>query len=107
MAIDANKLLHNVFFTLNDPSTGMQQKLVDDCYTFLAGVPGSLSFSAGIRAGNHLRNVNDTEFHVALTILFDSVASHDAYQDWGRHNEFIAANSGNWKQVRVFDSIVR
>jgi len=107
MTNEAKALLHNVFFTLKDSSPVMKQKLVDDCYAYLSSVSGALSFSAGTRAEHHTRDVNDTQFHVALTILFDSVASHDAYQEWGRHKEFITANNNNWSQVRVFDSIVR
>ena len=32
--------------------------------------------------------------------------SHDLYQDAPRHQQFIAENKPNWKQVRVFDSNV-
>ena len=107
MAQDGTKFLHNVFFTLNDPSPEKQRKLVEDCYTYLSKVPGALSFAAGTRNPASTREVNDTVYHVALTILFDSSASQDAYQEWGPHKEFIAANNANWKQVRVFDSDVR
>jgi Stress responsive A/B Barrel Domain len=101
------KFLHNVFFTLHDPSPAKQQKLVDDCYRYLAETPGVLSFAAGARNTASTRDVNDTEYHVALSILFDSPASHDTYQAWDRHKEFIAVNNENWRQVRVFDANVR
>lgn len=104
MAGTGKRLLHNVFFTLNDGSEAKKTKLVDDCYRYLEGAAGALSFFAGPRRGESTRGVNDLEFDVALTILFDSADAHDSYQVWEKHAEFIAANTANWKQVRVFDA---
>lgn len=106
MADNQTKFLHNVFFTLKDPSAARQQKLVDDCHRYLSKAPGAVSFAAGTRNPSSTRDVNIADFHVALTILFESAAAQSAYQDWGPHKEFIQANSDNWAQVRVFDSDV-
>lgn len=38
-----------------------------------------------------------------LVMVFDSHASHDAYQTAERHNRFIAEHAGSWAKVRVFD----
>ncbi|HUX21019.1 MAG TPA: Dabb family protein [Spirochaetia bacterium] len=103
---EQNRFLHNVFFSLNDASPAKQQLLVDDCYRYLESAPGILSFSAGKRRADSKRNVNDLDFEVCLSILFDSASSHEAYQAWERHTAFIEANNTNWKQVRVFDSEV-
>jgi hypothetical protein len=43
---------------------------------------------------------------VALHVVFDSKASHDAYQVAPSHLQFIQENKPNWKQVRVFDADV-
>jgi len=101
------RFLHNVFFTLKDGSPANQQKLVDSCYQFLAQTPGVLSFAAGTRRLESKRDVNDAGFQVALTILFDSAKSHDDYQVSQKHKDFVAANTANWQQVRVFDSEIR
>jgi Stress responsive A/B Barrel Domain len=101
------KFLHNVFFTLKEGTPANQQKLVDDCYRFLSQIPGVLSFAAGARRLESKRDVNDAEFHVALTILFDSAKSHDDYQISQKHKDFVAANTASWKRVRVFDSEIR
>ena len=62
-------------------------------------------FAVGTLAQELRRPVNDRNFDVALTIVFESQAAHDQYQDDERHQQFIAANKENWKQVRVFDSV--
>src|SRR5256885_5436819 len=51
--------------------------------------------------------VNDREFDVALHLVFKDKAAHDKYQDHPRHAKFIEENKGNWKKVRVFDSVVK
>jgi hypothetical protein len=48
--------------------------------------------------------VNDRDFDVALFIVFESHAAHDAYQVADRHETFIAENAPNWAKVRVFDA---
>ena len=50
--------------------------------------------------------MNDREFDVALQVVFDCRASHDAYQTAPRHLQFIAENKPNWAKVRVFDADV-
>ncbi len=94
---------HMVFFTLRDDSPEAQQRLVKSCHTYLSQHPGVIHFSSGTLADT-ARPVNDRAFHVALHLVFDSRASHDAYQAAETHQTFIAENKDNWAQVRVFDS---
>ena len=96
--------LHNVFFTLNDSSGEMVKTLVDDCYTYLKPQDGIVQFFAGAREEGCSREVNDLEFHVALTVVFTDKAAHDAYQDADIHNVFVDRNKDNWAGARVFDS---
>ena len=99
-------LAHNVFFTLNDDSPEAQQKLVSACHKYLKDHPGVVFFAAGTLNPDLAREVNDRGFHVALHVIFQDRASHDAYQVADAHNTFIEENKANWKQVRVFDSDV-
>lgn len=98
--------LHNVFFTLTDSSTEMVRLLVEDCYTYLKPQDGIEFFAAGARAEDCRREVNDLDYHVALTVQFRDRAAHDAYQASDLHNQFVARNKGNWARARVFDSDV-
>ncbi len=96
-------LSHAVYFTLKDRSPDAVARLVASCRTHLIDHPGTLSFSVGTCAA-YDREVNDRDFDVALEIVFDSHASHDAYQTDPRHEQFIAENATTWSKVRVFDA---
>jgi len=99
-------LAHNVYFTLHDPSDEAKAALVAACKKYLARHEGVLFFAAGTLQPELNRPVNDRGFDVALHVVFDSLASHDAYQSAPTHQRFIAENQAGWKQVRVFDSAV-
>ena len=100
-------LAHNVFFSLNDRSDAAKAKLVEACTQYLAKHPGTVFFACGTLAEELERPVNDLDFDVALHLVFQTKAAHDAYQAAPLHNQFIAENQANWKNVRVFDSDVR
>jgi len=100
------QLSHDVYFSLNDASPAARDALVAACKKYLTGHEGTLAFSAGVRAVELNRDVNDRDFDVALHIVFASKAAHDKYQDAARHKQFIEENQKNWKKVRVFDSLV-
>ena len=99
-------LAHNVYFTLTDASDAAKRALVTACKTYLKNHPGVLFFAAGTLQAGLDRPVNDGGFEVALHVVFDSLASHDAYQRAPLHLKFIEENKANWKLVRVFDSDV-
>jgi len=100
-------LSHDVYFSLKDNSPEAKKKLVDACKKYLSGHEGEVFFSAGMRAEEFKREVNDQQFDVALQIVFKDIKAHDKYQDAQRHLDFIAENKSNWTKVRVFDSLVQ
>ena len=97
-------LAHNVYFTLHDNSPEASQAVIDSCYKYLFGEPGVVSGSAGLRTPSLARQVNDTEFEVALHLVFKSLDDHNRYQICENHLAFIAENQANFKVVRVFDT---
>jgi hypothetical protein len=100
------QLAHDVYFALKDNSAEAKHKMVAACKQYLSKHPGEVFFAAGTRAEDLNRAVNDRDFDVALHIVFRSKRAHDEYQDAARHKQFISENQGNWKKVRVFDSLV-
>lgn len=98
-------LSHDVYFTLKQSTDENIRSLVNDCHTYLKDHPGVVFFAAGTLEPELARPVNDREFHVALHVVFDSRASHDAYQTEPRHVTFIERNRDTWAKVRVFDSL--
>jgi len=99
-------LAHSVFFSLNDRSAAAVQKMIEDCRKYLNGHPGTVFFACGTLNPELSRPVNVRDFDVALHVMFDSKASHDAYQDSAIHHQFIDENKPNWRLVRVFDADV-
>ena len=95
-------LSHAVYFSLKDKSPAAVAALVEGCQTLLTNHPGAVSFAVGT-CSPYDRQVNDRDFEVALEIVFDSHAAHDAYQTADRHTTFLAMHATNWAHVRVFD----
>jgi hypothetical protein len=103
---DGPMIVHNVYFTLKDNSTENKQKLLDACKKYLTKHNGELHFGAGVLAADFKRPVNDRDWDVGLHIVFKDRAAHDEYQEAARHKQFIEENKENWKNVRVFDTLV-
>ena len=98
------QLSHAVYFTLKNRTPEAAAKLVASCQQHLTGHPGTVFFSAGTCAAEYDREVNDRDYDVALTIVFESHAAHDVYQTAPRHEQFIAENATDWAKVRVVDA---
>lgn len=97
---------HMVYFTLKDRSSTAIDKLISDGRKLLSGHPGTVFFAIGKLVPDLTRPVNQTDFDVALQVVFVDRAAHDAYQTHPRHIEFIDASKPNWERVRVFDAYV-
>jgi len=105
-AVVAGPLLtHSVFFDLKESDAASVQALVDGAYKYLKPHEGIVYFSAGARHVDYQRDVNDLDFDVALTIVFESTDAQEAYQVTEPHKQFITELEGNWERVRVFDSL--
>jgi heme-degrading monooxygenase HmoA len=97
-------LVHNVYFSLKDRSEASVHNLLAACRKYLTDHPGVVFFACGTLEPELARPVNDRDFDVALHVVFDSKASHDAYQEAPRHVAFVNENREGWAKVRVFDS---
>ncbi|MEX0867791.1 MAG: Dabb family protein, partial [Pirellulales bacterium] len=98
-------IAHMVYFTLTDNSQAECARLIAACKTYLFDHPGVVYFSTGVRSEDFARDVNDLEYDVHLTVVFQNKAAHDAYQIAPAHEQFIQECKGNWERVRVFDSV--
>lgn len=97
-------LVHNVYFSLKDPTPANIAALNAACHKYLEGHDGLVYFGAGPLVEELNRPVNQRDFHIALCTVFKDKASHDQYQTHPRHLQFIAENKETWASVRVFDS---
>ena len=83
---------HAVYFTLKESSDEQQTRLIAACQQYLSDHPGTVHFSAGGRARDYQRPVNDQQFDVALLLVFASEADHDRYQVSEQHQQFLASS---------------
>jgi hypothetical protein len=97
---------HMVYFTLKDRSPAAIDRMLQACRTYLTGHPGTVLFAVGTVTPDLNRPVNQLDFDVALQLVFETRAAHDAYQVAPRHLQFIEENKANWERVRVFDADV-
>ncbi|HVU86519.1 MAG TPA: Dabb family protein [Pirellulales bacterium] len=98
-------LVHNVYFTLKEPTKANIDHLLSECKKYLTDHPGVTYFGCGTLADLD-RPVNDRLFDVGLHVIFADRAAHDKYQVHERHVKFIEANKPTWRQVRVYDTDV-
>jgi hypothetical protein len=96
-------LVHTVFFWMkkNAPKGAAKQTL-KDALKYL-DTPSVKQIFAGPPAKTEARDVINSTYDVGLTVLFDTVADHDAYQEDAQHQVFIKRNKKNWLRVEVFD----
>lgn len=95
---------HMVYFKLKEQTPAARQKLIDACDRYLSKHEGTVFYAAGPIAKEFDRPVNDTDWDVALHLVFRDKAAHDVYQDHPDHIKFIDENKATWAKVRVFDS---
>jgi hypothetical protein len=96
-------LVHTVFFWLKKGAPKSAAKaLVADCRKYLQ-TPTVRHLWAAPPARTPVRDVVDATYDVGLTVVFDDVAGHDAYQEHPDHKAFIARNKKHWLRVVVYD----
>lgn len=96
-------LVHTVFFWMkkNAPK-GAAKQTMKDALKYLK-TPTVKHLWAGMPAKTEARDVINATYDVGITVTFDSIADHDAYQEDPEHHVFIKRNKKNWLRVEVFD----
>ena len=103
---NAPGLVHQVYFWL---APGLDSAARAD---FVAGMRGLSDaptvghVTVGTPAATPARDVTDNTFDYFLTLHFEDVAAHDAYQVSDVHEAFVAAHAAKFREVRVFDGAV-
>ncbi len=95
---------HMVYFKLKDATPENRRKLVAACKRDLGHFDGVVFFAAGVRAESAEPKVTDTDWDVALHVVFANEAAHKKYLTHPQHLKFIDENKALWGKVRVFDS---
>ncbi len=69
----------------------------------LLHIPGIVRGFVGAPAPVKPRPVVDSSYDFALSLVFDSIADHDAYQTAPAHVAFLEAYRDWWNAVRIYD----
>ena len=103
LAPEGGKLIHHVFFWLNNPDSAADRDALIAGLRTLTKVPVVRSLQIGVPASTEQRDVVDSSFQVAELMVFDSVADQQTYQDHPIHKAFVAKCSHLWRKVTVYD----
>jgi len=97
------KIVHHVFFWLNNPGSDADIKKLVEGLNTLKGITEVKQLQIGKPASTIKRDVVDNSFDVSELMYFESVADQDAYQIHPIHKAFVEKYSHLWKTVKVFD----
>ncbi len=98
-------LIHSVFFWLKPETSPAQREAMRQGLLSLGAVKSAVSVHVGTPAALPERPTRDSSYAFALTVLFNDIAAHDAYQIDPLHKAFIQEFSALWLRVQVYDAI--
>ncbi len=101
-ALPDGRLVHDVFFRLADPSEANIAGLIRACES-LREVPTVLDLATGARHPEMTREVNQTDYHVGLHVVFADRAGLEAYIVHPVHQALLQQYAEHFENVRVFD----
>mgnify|MGYP002628266079 CR=1 FL=1 len=96
---------HHVYFWLKDErDNAVDRSVFEKGVEALCLSPNIASSHWGVAAATAERPVTDHSFSYAISLKFDSMESHDRYQEGDPvHDEFIASFKDWWAKVAVMD----
>ncbi len=95
---------HHVYFWLKEQCKNQQDReSFERGLDSLLKLPGLVGGVWGRPAAVMERPVIDRSWDYALSMTFESVAAHDAYQVDPDHNIFVSEQSPKWEKVLVMD----
>ena len=95
-------LVHNVFFWLKPELTPAQVAEFERGVATLLTIPTVRHGFVG-RPSSTNRPIIDRSYTFGLTLAFDDLAGHDAYQEHPVHLAFVDGNSAKWSAVKIYD----
>ncbi len=94
--------VHTVLFWLKKNLRSDQVAAFLDGLESLRGVPSAKAVHIGTPSSTN-RPVIDRSYTYGLTVIFDDLAQHDAYQADPVHLTFVQQHSKDWERVVIYD----
>jgi Stress responsive A/B Barrel Domain len=99
-------LVHTVLFWLRPDLTPAQREaFTTEGIASLRTIESVRALHLGAPASIPKRPVVDASYSYAITVLFDDVAGHDAYQVHPTHQAFVATFKTHWERVQIYDAL--
>jgi hypothetical protein len=95
---------HCVFFWLKPEVTAPQRASFERGLASLLGISSVVRGSFGVPAATD-RPVVERSYSYGLTVHFEGLAEHDAYQVDAIHHAFLEQCSQLWSRVQVYDFV--
>lgn len=96
-------LSHIVVFWLKDDLSDAQRSEFREGLESLKAIESAQGVYVGAPARTGDRPVIDKSYSLALTVLFDSIQDHDAYQVHSLHQNFLRRFGSYWSRVIIYD----
>jgi hypothetical protein len=97
-------LVHTVFFWLKSELTPAQRAEFRRGVESLSGIRSVRQIFVGVPAATEKRPIIDDSYSVALTVVADDVAGHNAYQVDPLHLAFVNNFKTFWTRVQIYDA---
>jgi hypothetical protein len=97
-------LVHSVYFWLKPDLTETQRADFRRGVESLVGITSAEKVYVGSPAKTAKRPVVDDSYAVALTVVCQDVAAHDAYQVDPIHLKFVEQFKTCWTRVQIYDA---
>ena len=97
-------LVHSVYFWLPCDIAPEQRKAFEEAGLGLTKIRSVTHGFWGEPAVTN-RPVIDRTYAYALTVVFEDMAAHDAYQEAPEHKAFLETFSSVWSKVTIYDSV--
>jgi len=96
-------LSHIVVFWLKEDLSGAQRSAFREGLDSLKTIESARGVYIGAPAKTGDRPVIDKSYSLALTVLFDTIQDHDAYQVHPFHQAFLKNFGSFWSRVLIYD----
>lgn len=93
---------HIVFFWLTEPDNEAHRDTFAAGLSHLVQDKNVVSHKIGIPAQTN-RDVVDSGYDFAITVEFETLATHNAYQAGQNHTDFLEQCQALWSRVQVYD----
>jgi len=98
-------LVHTVVFWLRQDITAAQREAFNhEGLASLRAISSVSQLFVGRPAPIPSRPVVDATYDFAITVLFNDLAAHDAYQVDPVHTAFVARFKADWVRVQIYDA---